>query len=326
MRKALIVGIDHYHRLEALTGCVNGAHLVRAVLDRHSDGSVNFESLLLTSSSEDDAIDSKTLRQRVKNLFKDDVDIALFYFAGHGHVAATGGFLVTSESEEGEDGLPLNAVLKLANDSPARNKVIVLDCNHSGSAGNLDASARAVGMLSEGLTILTATSDEQAATRNHGASVFTELFVDALHGAAANLVGAITPGSIYAHIDQSLGPWAQRPLFKTNVKTFVSLRNVDPPIDLADLRRITDFFPTRGHHFALDPTFEPERTGSEPDDIPPPTPENTRTFAILQKYNRVNLLVPEGAPHMWHAAMQSKKCKLTVLGEHYRSLVARNRL
>jgi len=41
--------------------------------------------------------------------------------------------------------------------------------------------------------------------------------VDALGGAAANLVGDVTPGSVYAHIDQSLGPWAQRPVFKTNV-------------------------------------------------------------------------------------------------------------
>ena len=47
-------------------------------------------------------------------------------------------------------------------------------------------------------------------------------------------VGDITPGSVYAHIDQSLGPWAQRPVFKTNVKTFVSLRKTEPPIALAD--------------------------------------------------------------------------------------------
>ena len=41
-----------------------------------------------------------------------------------------------------------------------------------------------------------------------GAGVFTTLFVDALGGAAANLIGDVTPGSVYAHIDQSLGPWA----------------------------------------------------------------------------------------------------------------------
>ncbi len=36
-----------------------------------------------------------------------------------------------------------------------------------------------------------------------------------------------------------------------------------------------------------------------------------------------NLVVPVDAPHMWHAAMNSKACRLTVLGEHYRRLVAK---
>ena len=61
-------------------------------------------------------------------------------------------------------------------------------------------------------------------------------------------------------------------------------------------------------------------------DMPPPNLENTQKFAVLQKYNRVNLVVPVDAPHMWHAAMESKSCKLTVLGEHYRRLVGRNRI
>ena len=33
------------------------------------------------------------------------------------------------------------------------------------------------------------------------------------------------------------------------------------------------------------------------------------------------MLKPVDAPHMWHAAINSKKCQLTVLGEHYRRLV-----
>ena len=47
----------------------------------------------------------------------------------------------------------------------------------------------------------------------------------------------------------------------------------------------------------------------------------TAKSAVLQKYNRVNLVVPVDAPHMWHAAIESKAYKLTVLGEHYRSLI-----
>lgn len=53
-----------------------------------------------------------------------------------------------------------------------------------------------------------------------------------------------------------------------------------------------------------------------------PDPANTEIFAVLQGYVKVNLVRPVGAPHMWHAAMDSQSCELTVLGEHYRRLVA----
>jgi hypothetical protein len=180
--------------------------------------------------------------------------------------------------------------------------------------------------LREGTTILTASTSQQYATEENGSGVFTTLFVDALNGAAGNLVGDVTPGSVYAHIDQSLGPWDQRPLFKTNVKSFVSLRKVQPPISLQELHRITEFFPSPGFEFQLDPSFEPERGAEEVLSLPPPDPNNTAIFAILQKYNRVNLVVPVEAQHMWHAAMGSKACKLTVLGEHYRRLVEKERI
>jgi hypothetical protein len=145
--------------------------------------------------------------------------------------------------------------------------------------------------------------------------VFTGLLIDALGGAAANLIGEVTPGGVYAHIDQSLGAWSQRPIFKTNVKSFVSLRQVQPPLALADLQRIAEFFPTAGFEFQLDPAYEPTQTSADPD--------KNAGFAILQKYNRVNLLIPIGAPHMWRAAVESKTVKLTALGEHYRRLAAK---
>ncbi len=46
-------------------------------------------------------------------------------------------------------------------------------------------------------------------------------------------------------------------------------------------------------------------------------------FAMLQKCNRVNLLVPD-APHMFDGAMESRMCRLTALGEHYRRLRAKD--
>lgn len=324
MRIALIVGINYYEHGNSLYGCVDDAHAVQAVLERHGDGSVNFDCKLLTGTGPHDKVDRNDLKDRVAELFRTQAEIALFYFAGHGHIEATGGYILATNSRRGDEGLSLSDVLTLANASAARNKVVVLDSCHSGIAGTPPAPGN-LAALSEGLTVLTASTADQYATEENGRGVFTTLLVDALHGSAANLTGDITPGSVYAHVDQSLGAWEQRPVFKTNVRQFVSLRRVPPPIELEDLRRITEFFPTRGSEFPLDPTFEPELKGRDPG-MPAPIPDNTRRFAVLQRYNRLNLVVPVDAPHMWHAAMQSKACRLTVLGEHYRRLVERQRI
>lgn len=323
MRKALVVGIDHYVGVPRLFGCVNDAHSVKTVLERNSDGTVNFDVRLVTGTGPDDIVTRGDLRDAIEELFRGDSEIALLYFAGHGYVDATGGYLCGGDVRRGDDGVSLIDVLTWANKSAARNKVIILDSCHSGVAGNQPVTH--VVELTEGLTILSASTAEQYASEENGSGVFTTLFVDAMMGAAGNLVGEVTPGSVYAHIDQSLGSWEQRPVFKTNVKSFVSLRRVQPPIGLADLQRIVDLFPTPGFEYPLDPSYEPEVQG-RPADAPAPDPEHTAIFAVLQKYNRVNLVIPVGAPHMWHAAVESKTCKLTVLGEHYRRLVAKGRI
>jgi len=324
MRIAPIVGINYYEHGNSLFGCVDDAHAVKAILERHDGGSVNFDCMLLTGTGPNDRVDRGDLKDKIEKLFNTETEIALFYFAGHGHIEATGGYLLATDSKRGDEGVSLSEILTLANESPARNKLIVLDSCHSGIAGTPPSGGQ-LAALAEGLTVLTASTKDQYATEENGHGVFTTLFVDALSGSAANLTGDITPGSVYAHIDQSLGAWEQRPVFKTNVKQFVSLRKVSPPISTSDLRRLTEFFPSPGFEFLLDPTYEPEMKGRDVG-MPPPNPEHTRTFAILQRYNRLNLLVPVGTPHMWNAAMESKACKLTALGEHCRRLVERDRI
>lgn len=324
MRKALVVGINHYMHASTLYGCVDDAHAVKSVLERNSDGTINFAVKLLSGTGPTDLVLRSTLREHIRDLFSGESETALFYFAGHGHIETTGGYLIASDSKTGDEGIPLGDVLAFANQCAARNRIIVLDSCHSGIAG-ASPSAPTSAELKEGITILTASTADQYATEENGAGVFTTLFVDALNGAAGNLVGDVTPGSVYSHIDQSLGPWDQRPVFKTNVKSFVSLRKVQPPISLLELQRITDFFPTPGFEFQLDPSFEPERENFNPAPQSP-NPVNTEKFAVLQKYNRVNLVIPVNAPHMWHAAIGSKACKLTVLGEHYRRLVKQGRI
>lgn len=325
MRKALIVGIDHYEHLDPLGGCVNDAHDVRAMLERHADGRVNFPTpRLLLGTGPADVVERAELKDAVRELFADDAEVALLYFSGHGHLEDTGGFLCAGDCRSGDDGLPISEIMTIAGESRARNKIIILDSCHSGIAGERPRM-KGVAEIDDGMTILTASSADQSAFEENGGGVFTSLLIDALGGAAANLVGDVTPGSVYAHIDQSLGPWGgQRPVFKTNVRSFVSLRKAAPPIALEDLQALSTHFPSAGHQIQLDPSFEPERSNEQlaDPDLPRPDPVNTAVFAVLQRYVRVNLVRPVGAPHMWHAAMQSRGCELTVLGQHYRDLVA----
>jgi hypothetical protein len=317
MRKALIIGIDYYDSCPRLRGCVNDAFAMKNVLERDSDGVLNFGVKLMTASDASTSISRRDLKEQVSKLFSDDVEIAFFYFSGHGYIESTGGYIIASDCKYGDDGFPMDELLTLANTSKAKNKVIVLDCCHSGAVGS-PVLTESKALLTEGLTILTASAENQYSMESEGSGVFTSLFVDALNGSAANLVGDITPGSVYAHIDQSLGPWEQRPIFKTNVRKFISLRKVQSPIALQDLKRLTELFPTPDHIFDLDPTFEPTSQTS--------IDSKTELFAVLQKYNRINLVKPTDEEHMYFAAMNSKSCRLTVLGVHYWNLVHKNRI
>lgn len=326
MRKALIVGINYYEHQKKLTGCVNDAYSIKPLLDRHENGTSNFDTHLKTATDKDSQIDKSDLKHLVRELFNGDSEIALFYFAGHGHIEDTGGYLMTSECRNGDDGLPMNELLDIVNASNARNKIVILDCCHSGAMGSPNVTGNKA-LIEKGTTILAASRHDQFAAENTEteSGVFTTLLVDALSGGASSLLGDITPGGVYAHIDQSLGYWKQRPIFKTNIEYFITLRTATPSIPLADLHNITTLFEDKGMLFKLDPTYEPERSGNETD-IPLPVKENTEKFAVLQKYNRVNLVVPDDAPHMYHAAMNSKGCKLTLLGQHYWNLVKENRI
>lgn len=132
------------------------------------------------------------------------------------------------------------------------------------------------------------------------------------------LYSNITPGSVYSYIDEALGAWEQRPVFKTNVSRFTSLRQVAPLIPLETLRNITKYFENPTQEIALDPSFEDTEPGHNPD--------NVKIFKDLQKFVSKGLVVPVGEEHMYYAAMNSTSCKLTALGYQYWRLVNENKL
>jgi hypothetical protein len=315
MRKALVVGINDYPSAP-LRGCVNDANAMASVLETHSDGSPNFSIKLLTVPS--DTVGRAELRGAIERLFEGDCDISLFYFSGHGLIKSTGGYIVTPDFKKHDEGILMDEILFLANNSRAKNKVILLDCCHSGALGSPTITGSNVALLSDGLSVLTASRDSESALEINGKGVFTALVVDALQGGAADLRGFVTPGSIYAYVDQALGPWDQRPIFKTNVTRFTSLRSITPPVPFDTLRKICDYFPAPQDEYALDPSYEFTEKGA--------IPANVAILKDLQKFERVGLVVPVGEEHMYFAAMNSKSCRLTALGYQYWRLVKEKRL
>jgi hypothetical protein len=315
MRKALIVGINDYPTAP-LHGCVNDATSMASVLETHGDGGPNFSVKLLTSPS--DVVTRAELRGAIEKLFAGDCDICLFYFSGHGLIKSTGGYVVTTDARKYDEGVSMDDILALANQSKAKDKVILLDCCHSGALGTPTITGSQAALLSEGLSVLTASRDSESALEINGKGVFTSLIVDALQGGAADLRGYVTPGSIYAYVDQALGPWDQRPIFKTNVTRFTSLRSIAPPVPFETLRKICAYFPTPQDEYKLDPSYEFTDKRSKP--------ENVVIMKDLQKFEGVGLVVPVGEEHMYFAAMNSKSCRLTALGFQYWRLVKEKRL
>lgn len=133
MKRALIVGIDHY-QYGPLHGCVSDAVAVANVLEKNGDRSPNFSARLLTSDRS--AVTTGVLHDKLDELFKADADTVLFFFAGHEIINETtnAGYIVAQDGCRPAWGLSLSEILARANAAHPRIKstVIILDSCRSG--------------------------------------------------------------------------------------------------------------------------------------------------------------------------------------------------
>lgn len=324
MKRALFVGLNDYPN-SPLSGCVNDANAMAKMLQRNGDDSVNFDIRLSTKASE---VTLGQLKSQVKSLFSSPADVALFFFAGHGTVDDGQAYLCTSDYTPDTPGLRMEDLMQLADDAAGkiRNRIILLDCCFAGNASNRSIFSKTVSnaLLSHGTTILTASRETETSQEINGHGVFTYLMLDALRGGAADILGRITPAGVYSHIDQSLGAWDQRPLFKSHVDSFLILREMEAKVSLASLKALATLFPTSDSQYPLTP--EHEHTNQDGTPRTDGDPRLQAEFLTLQSCNRVGLVAPVGDEHMYWAAMHSKTCQLTPLGKHYWRLATNNRL
>ena len=155
----------------------------------------------------------------------------------------------------------------------------------------------------------------------HG--VFTNLLINGLKGGASDVRGIITPANLYSYIDQALGAWQQRPVFKTNTSQFIPLRTVQPKVSETILRNITKYFDTPISEYKLNPSYEYTNSPNEEHLIKEPYADKNNVIILkeLQKLTSIGIVEPVDEEHMYFAAMNNKSCRLTKLGQHYWNLV-----
>jgi len=317
MRKGLLIGIDEYNGAK-LHCCVNDVNCVNDVLSKNFDGSKNFHNTIIVNEE----ATRSNIRKMIKKLFSGTGDVALLYFSGHGFDDENDGIVVTYDYEEDDWGIKMSEILEEANKSKFNYKVIILDCCHAGFMGNHGIIGD-TSVLGNGVVILTASKKDETSLEVNGHGVFTNLLLEALDGGASDILGNVTPGTVYSFIDQALGPWSQRPLFKANINSFICLKKNIAKIEINDLKRIGDFFDSEDSIYKLNPSYEKTNIcGGEHRNCPPyAKKENVEIMTILQKCNRNGLIIPYNSTDMYFAAMDSTGCLLTPLGKHYYKMI-----
>ena len=313
MKKALLVGIDHYSHGK-LPSCVKDAEAMSMLLSKNYDGNLNFHCRQLLSKETDiKSVSLDALSLAIGDLFSGEGDVALFYFAGHGTKTGDDIYLTTQDNVKGRPGLLLSNLFSQANKATSwKEVVIILDCCYAGAAAEFKINDSAV-HLRQGMSVITSSMRHQNSRGNKEHGVFTNILLNGLGGHAADLIGRITISGLYHYADQLLGPWDQRPTFKTHINKVEPLRTTEPKIDLPKLRQIIDLFPKQDLEFGLNPSYEYTVVGHNK--------ENVKIFKTLQKFNQAGLVVPVGEEFMYFAAMNKKSCALTARGKAYWNMI-----
>jgi hypothetical protein len=316
MRRALLIGIDGYDEFSDLGGCAADATRMSKVLQRDEEGNHrNYDCRLFTSSGKE-RLDSEFLSQKWNELFEDFKGDILFYYSGHGAQTKRGTQIATQDGNMVIPGLAMDELLFLVNDAPAHEVVLILDCCYAGAFGD-PVLLKGNSSLREGVTILAASRPQGIAKEIQGHGVFTDLVVSALSGGAADVRGYVSAASVYGYVDQALGAWDQRPIYKSYASKVTPLRRCKPQVPDDILRLLPKLFKKLDALHCLDPSYEYTHKSANKEKV-----EIFNQFKLLRD---ARLLCTVGGEDLYFAALKSKPVQLTLLGQFYWRLAKNDR-
>ena len=134
MKKALIIGISRYDKLQALDLCENDAKEISDVLVKQGYEILDNHRLI-------GYVTHQTMRQTIRQFFKGNKreDTLLLYFSGHGLPDGTGKHYLAPSDIDPDDpfdkGIDFESLQYIAENSNSSKRLTILDCCFSGAVG-----------------------------------------------------------------------------------------------------------------------------------------------------------------------------------------------
>ncbi len=231
-RDAVVVGINRYQYLSNLQAPAQDAEAIAQCLHTYGDFRVNRLPEVIDQQRPKVGVTTPVTRQELETalvqLFKPKgkhiPNTALFYYSGHGLQKDAGiqeGYLATSDANpnQGMYGLSLFWLRRLLQESPVRQRIIILDCCHSGELLNFLEADPGVHPGTDRLFMAASREYESAYESLEGAySVFTQAL---LAGLDPQQRGTVTNYALTSWVSDALKGELQQPLFECSGREII---------------------------------------------------------------------------------------------------------
>ena len=236
-RDALVVGINTYKFLPSLKAPAKDAEAIAQQLHLYGEFRVHRLPEVIQEGKpqigQKTAIALRELETALINLFKPKGNTipqtAIFYFSGHGIQRDAGiqeGYLALSDSnpDKGIFGLSLFWLRRLLQESPVRQRIVILDCCNSGELLNFLEADPGARPGTDRLFMAAAREYETAYESIESPySVFTQAILNGLDP-RRNESGIVTNHSLTDWVSHSLKGEIQQPLFESSGSEIILTR------------------------------------------------------------------------------------------------------